>query len=255
MLTKREITFIKGLSRKPNREIARKFIIEGEKLVSEMIHSGWGFSAIYAVDEWASDHLNLEVIRITQKELERISQLKTPNKVMAIVDMRNRDSSLEINDGLTLFLDRINDPGNLGTIMRVADWFGIRSIICTTQSVDQYHPKVVQSSMGSVFRVTLFYADGETYLQRYTTKFPNHPILGAAVKGDSLYKTAMPLHGLLVMGSESHGIDPNITAYITQNITISGTKGAESLNVAIATGIILWEWHKNTEMSTLPLKQ
>ncbi|MGB0391824.1 MAG: TrmH family RNA methyltransferase [Salibacteraceae bacterium] len=244
MLTKNQIKYIKDLSRKSKRAENQKFVVEGEKLIEEMIQSRIEFEEIFALDSWNCPVNDVPVTRVSQKELERITQLKTPNKVLAVVYMFEDEVSDDQENGITLFLDRINDPGNLGTIIRMADWFGINKIICTENSVDVYNPKVIQSSMGSVFRIPVFYQNATEYLSQYKMQFPNNPIFGAAMEGEVLGKLEMPLNGLLIMGSESHGIDPEIERFISQFITIPNFGQAESLNVAVATGIVLWEWKR-----------
>jgi TrmH family RNA methyltransferase len=244
MLTKNQIKYIKDLSRKSKRTESQKFVVEGEKLILEMIQSRIEFEEIFALESWECPVNGVPVITVSQKELERISQLKTPNKVLAVVHMFEDEVNDDQKNGITLFLDRINDPGNLGTIIRMADWFGVNKIICTQNSVDVYNTKVIQSSMGSVFRIPVFYQNATEYLTHYKAQFPDNPILGAAMAGESLGKTEMPTNGLLIMGSESHGIDSEIEAFITQLITIPNFGQAESLNVAVATGIVLWEWKR-----------
>lgn len=244
MITKNQIKNIKDLSRKSIRVAESKFVVEGEKLVKEMLQSRVEFVEIFALESWAELHPEITVTIISEKDLERISQLRSPNKVLAVVHMFEDEVTDDVGNGLTIFLDRINDPGNLGTIIRMADWFGVNKIVCTDQSVDVYNSKVIQSSMGSVFRVPVFYQDAQTYLESYKAQFPENPILGAAMTGDELGKVAMPTNGLLIMGSESHGIDAEIEKQITQFVTIPRMGFAESLNVAVATGIILWEWKR-----------
>lgn len=244
MLTKNQIKYIKDLARKSKRNSEKKFVVEGEKLVNEMIQSRVEFEEIFAVDEWEPGYEDLPVTRISEKDLERVSQLKTPNKVLAIVPTFEDDVNDDLENGLTLFLDRINDPGNLGTIIRMADWFGVNKIICTENSVDVYNSKVIQSSMGSVFRVPVFYQNASDYLKSYKKQFPENKVFGAAMSGDTLGEGKLPQNGLLVMGSESHGIDLEIENYIDQFLTIPSFGQAESLNVGVATGIILWEWKR-----------
>tara|TARA_R110002050_G_scaffold129000_1_gene250412 strand:+ start:11516 stop:12253 length:738 start_codon:yes stop_codon:yes gene_type:complete len=244
MITKNQIKYIKDLSKKAFRIQEQKFVIEGEKLVQELLLSQVDVTEIFAIDAWAENHPNVKVTRITDKELNRISNLKTPNQVLAILPIFEDDLDDDPDNGLTLFLDRINDPGNLGTIIRMADWFGVNKIICTPQSVDVYNSKVIQSSMGSIFRVPVFYVDSSEFFQSYKKQFPDNAIIGAAMEGEVLSETTLPENGLLVMGSESHGISKEIEIELTQTVTIPRMGFAESLNVAVATGIILWEWKR-----------
>ena len=242
MITKNQIKYIKDLSRKAIRWKERKFAVEGEKLVSELLQSEVAIDEIYALAGWKEAHPNLPCTEISEKDLSRISQLKTPNKVLAVVYMFEDELNDDRSNGLTLFLDRINDPGNLGTIIRMADWFGVNKIVCSENSVDVYNPKVIQSSMGSVYRIPVFYVNPEEYFLNYKKQFPKNPIVGAAMEGEPLAEAKLPKEGLLVMGSESHGINQEVQAHLTQTVTIPNLGQAESLNVAVATGIILWEW-------------
>lgn len=245
MISKNQIKYIKDLSRKSFRTEERKFVVEGEKLINELIQGEVDVDDLFALDSWVELNPQIKATVVTEKELSRISQLKTPNKVLAVVPMFEDDINDDTENGLTLFLDRINDPGNLGTIIRTADWFNINKIVCTEGSVDVYNSKVIQSSMGSALRVPVFYTDAEKYLENYTKSFPDNMVLGAEMEGKPLAETPLPQNGLLVMGSESHGISENIQKYLTQSITIPRMGFAESLNVAVATSIILWEWRRS----------
>ena len=211
-------------------------------LVSELLKSEVAIDEVYALEEWQKAHPNVPSTPISEKDLSRISQLKTPNKVLAVVYMFEDELHDDTANGLTLFLDRINDPGNLGTIIRMADWFGVNKIVCSENSVDVYNPKVIQSSMGSVYRIPVFYVASEEFLEAYKKQFPENSIIGAAMDGESLAQAQLPREGLLVMGSESHGIEETVQRHLTQTVTIPNLGQAESLNVAVATGIILWEW-------------
>jgi len=243
MISRNEIKYIKDLSRKTIRFSEGKFVVEGEKLVDELLKSNFAIAALYATEGWVNS-LATDVMIVTEKELSRISHLKTPNKVLAVVQMPEFWDLDETDTGLTLFLDRINDPGNLGTIIRMADWFGVKHIVCTKQSVDVFNNKVIQSSMGSIFRIPVEYVEGAEFIEEYKEQYPNHPIIGAAMQGDELGSFSFPKDGLLIMGSESHGIQDDIDAFVTKHITIPKFGNAESLNVGVATGVLLWEWKR-----------
>ena len=245
MISKNQIKYIKDLSRKSVRNQERKFIVEGEKLVKELIQGQIEIDQLYALATWIDENPQVKASEVTEKELSRISQLKSPNKVLAVVPMFEDEINDDVENGLVLFLDRINDPGNLGTIIRMADWFNIQKVVCTEGSVDVYNAKVIQSSMGSAFRVPVFYTEAIPYLEKYRTMFPENIILGAEMDGVPLAETELPANGLLIMGSESHGIDEGIQDYLTQSVTIPRMGFAESLNVAVATSIILWEWRRS----------
>ncbi len=244
MITKNQIKYIKDLSQKSFRTQEKKFVVEGEKLLIELLQSEVTIDTIYALPTWADANPNVAVTIISEKELSRISQLKSPNKVLAVVYTFEDEIGDDLSNGLTLFLDRINDPGNFGTIIRMADWFGVNKIVCTSKSVDVYNSKVIQSSMGSVYRIPVFYVEPDTFFSQYKSQFPENAIIGAAMDGETLAEVNLPENGLLVMGSESHGISEEIESHVTKSVTIPNLGQAESLNVAVATGIILWEWRR-----------
>lgn len=243
MISRNEIKYIKDLSRKSVRFAEGKFVVEGEKLVDELLKSNFEIVSIYAIELWVND-LDSGFTVVSDKELSRISHLKSPNKVLAVVKMPEFWDLEEESTGLTLFLDRINDPGNLGTIIRMADWFGVKHIVCTQNSVDVFNSKVIQSSMGSIFRIPVEYVEGSEFIEEYKAMNPSHPVLGAAMNGEELGTFEFPKNALLIMGSESHGIDEEIDSLITQHITIPKFGNAESLNVGVATGVLLWEWKR-----------
>jgi len=234
VITKNQIKFIKSLSLKKNRIKEKLFIAEGEKIVSELLRSDFEIKNIYATKEWKVNTDN--ITQISNAELQRISNLKSPNKVLAVVQFKNH--KIIKHDGITLVLDEINDPGNLGTIIRMCDWFGVKQIICSKNTVDIFNPKVVQSAMGSAFRVQVHYTDLENYLSDIKT-----PIYGAFMDGKNLKEVKLPKSAHLVMGNEANGISPEINKLITDKVSIKNIgKSAESLNVAVATSILLHEF-------------
>jgi len=231
VITKNQIKFIKSLSLKKNRIKEQLFIAEGEKVVSELLRSDFEIKNIYATKEWKVSNDN--ITQISNAELQRISNLKSPNKVLAVVQFKNH--KIIKHDGITLVLDDINDPGNLGTIIRICDWFGVNQIICSKNTVDIFNPKVVQSAMGSAFRVQVNYTDLENYLSDIKT-----PIYGAFMDGKNLKEVKLPKSAHLVMGNEANGISAEINKLITDKVAIKNIgKSAESLNVAVATSILL----------------
>ena len=231
MITKNQIKFIKSLSLKKNRIKEQLFIAEGEKVVSELLRSDFEIKNIYATKEWEVSNDN--ITQISNAELQKISNLKSPNKVLAVVQFKNH--KIIKHEGITLVLDEINDPGNLGTIIRMCDWFGVKQIICSKNTVDIFNPKVVQSAMGSAFRVKVNYTDLENYLSDITT-----PIYGAFMDGKNLKEVKIPKSAHLVMGNEANGISAEINKLITDKVAIKNIgKSAESLNVAVATSILL----------------
>ena len=238
MISKNQIKFIKSLSLKKNRVRAQLFVAEGEKIVNELLNSKFEIEHIYATKQFSginsSDKSAVTVV--SSEELSRISNLTSPNNVLAIVRVGQKE--LENNTGITLVLDDVNDPGNLGTIIRICDWFGVTQLICSANTVDCYNPKVVQSAMGSLFRVNITYLDLTTYLANIDT-----PIYGAYMRGIDVKGQESPKQAHLIMGNEANGISESISKYITNKVSIKNIgKNTESLNVAVATSILLHEF-------------
>ena len=235
-LSKNEVKFIQSLCHKKHRQTEGLFIAEGVKLVEEIIQSNFKLKKIYATAKWAAgkEHLGNILSPISEDDLVRISTLQTPNMVLALVEQPTTTSILPFANQLTLVLDGIQDPGNFGTIIRIADWFGIHQIVCSHTTVELYNSKVIQSTMGSFIRVPVSYANLSEVLTN-----ANIPIYGALLSGESIYKVAKPTEGILVIGSEGKGIGAELLQLITHPITIPRFGGAESLNAAVATGILL----------------
>lgn len=231
MLTKNQIKLIRSLSLKKNRQKHGLFIVEGEKLVNEVLSSDWEVEGIYATKEWLGENATI----ISNNDLSRISSLKTPNKVVAVVKIKK--GSLDITSNTVLALDGVKDPGNLGTIIRLADWFGVEDIICSDDCVDYLNPKVVQSSMGSFTRVNLHY----TSLMDAFKKYSDYKLFMTVLNGTPLSEMTNADKKIVVMGSESKGISNKILKLTSDKITIPKSKSskAESLNVSVATAIIL----------------
>jgi len=231
MLTKNQIKLIRSLSLKKNRQKHGLFIVEGEKLVNEVLSSDWEVEGIYATKEWLGENATI----ISNNDLSRISSLKTPNKVVAVVKIKK--GSLDITSNTVLALDGVKDPGNLGTIIRLADWFGVEDIICSDDCVDYLNPKVVQSSMGSFIRVNLHY----TSLMDAFKKYSDYKLFMTVLNGTPLSEMTNADKKIVVMGSESKGISNKILKLTSDKITIPKSKSskAESLNVSVAAAIIL----------------
>lgn len=232
MLTRNQIKFIQSLKQKKNRQEHAVFVVEGEKVVQEFIDSSWDVSEVYATADWEGE---VSCVRVSPKELERISFLKTPNKVLALVKMP--EVQHESADDFVLVLDGVKDPGNLGTIIRLADWFGVSQLYCSKETVDCYNPKVVQATMGSLSRVQLVYADLEKVLMQYSS----HQRIAAVMDGESIFEWRKTSKQLLVLGSESHGVSDAIQQLCDKRMTIPKAEHskAESLNVANACAIAL----------------
>jgi len=238
VISKNQIKFIKSLSLKKNRVISQLFVAEGEKIVNELLSSKFEIEQIYATKQFSainSDQIS-SIKLVSNEELSRISNLTSPNNVLAIVRVCQQE--FDNNTGISLVLDDVNDPGNLGTIIRMCDWFGVTKLICSKNTVDCYNPKVVQSAMGSLFRVNITYLDLATYLTNIDT-----PIYGAYMNGGDVKGQEIPKQAHLVMGNEANGISESIRKYITNKVSIKNTgKNTESLNVAVATSILLHEF-------------
>lgn len=234
MVTKSELKYIQSLSDKKVRLETGCFIAEGVKLVGEMIAAGYPLKAVYALDSWESPDATLEVTRIEAFELEKMSMLQTPNQVLAVAMMPQKKETLNLAGPLTIVLDGIQDPGNMGTIIRTADWFGITQIVASEDTVDVYNPKVIGATMGSFMRVSVTYKNLADWMP--TVKLP---VYGALLEGENVFTIKTPQKGLLVVGSEGKGIRENILDFITHPVTIPKIGEAESLNAGIAAGIIV----------------
>jgi len=226
---------VKSLQQKKYRDEHGLFLIEGVKPVNEAIHSVAKLEMI--VYACAPDELPFQLpensFRVTPKDLRRISSLKNPNRVLAVC--RKEIPVEEYHNDWVVVLDQVSDPGNLGTILRICDWMGIGQIVCDRDSVDLYNPKVVQASMGSIFRVKVTYED----LPEFLNESGVENILEADMEGTSVDEYDFPEKGILVMGSESHGLRAEVSALCTENVSIPQFGGGESLNVAVSTGILL----------------
>lgn len=240
MLSKSEAKYIQSLSQKKYRLQENLFVAEGPKIIEEALNNtAVKIKKIFAVDEWMGANkkhaAQYDMATITQSELERISQLKTPHQVVALIEMNSNEDFVLKNEKLALALDGIQDPGNMGTIVRIADWFGIDQIICSTDCADIFNSKVVQASMGSIFRVQVFYTELANWLASQTgTK-----IYSAALNGSPLKSYNKVQKGIVVIGNESKGIRQEVMQHVAEKITIEKIGRAESLNAAVATGIIL----------------
>ena len=240
MLVKSKAKYIQSLGQKKFRQQEGVFIAEGPKLVNELLteHSG-SVLEVFAVKNWieANGRLatNCDLTEITEGELEKISQLTTPNQVLAIIKQSTPIKPVAEKDKFILALDGIQDPGNLGTIVRIADWFGVSHIVCSEDSADRYNPKVVQSTMGSIGRVNVFY----TSLSEWLVEQKDACIYAAVLEGQDITKMQQPAGGVIVIGNESKGISEAVRQFCNASITIPQKGKAESLNAAVATGIIL----------------
>lgn len=237
MISKQQQKYIQSLHNKKSRNEFKKFLVEGEKGILELIVSDFEIEKIYCSEDLSiklltiKPNINFEITK--ENEIEQISTLKTNKAGVAIVNQKT--SILNTNtDNLTLVLDDIKDPGNLGTIIRLADWYGISDIICSPETVEFYNPKVIMATMGSFSRVNCQYISLIDFFKKNTL-----PVYGAFLDGDNVHLANLTLPGLLVIGSESHGIGTELRPFITQKLTIPKLGNAESLNAGVATGILL----------------
>lgn len=241
MITKSQIKFITSLKQKKSRQKHHLFIVEGKKAVHEFLGSSYGLHHVYAINE-DFDCDSEKFTLITESELKKISSLITAQEVVAVFEMPKK--TIISTDRLVLALDAVRDPGNLGTIIRLCDWFGIAHLVCSETTVDCYNPKVVQATMGSLTRVNIHYVCLEEFLKDLDIqKF------GTFMNGQNVYETPLPEKGVLIMGNEANGISSEIEALITCKLSIpsfSAHQSTESLNVATATAVLLSEFKRRT---------
>jgi TrmH family RNA methyltransferase len=242
-ISKNQFKLLTSLSQKKYRLKQKLFIAEGVKVVNELLKSSFEVETLFCTNDFYTDIYDEQVVRISDGDLKKISNLKTPNKVLGL--FRIPDEKSLVNKGLIIALDGVNDPGNLGTIIRLCDWFGVDELICSKDTVDCYNQKVVQASMGSLTRISICYLDLEEYLTE--TKLPTFI---ADMDGKNVYKTNLPKEGVLIMGNEANGVSVAIKKLITNKISIPRfgmTKETESLNVATATAVLLSEFRRGLE--------
>jgi len=236
MLSKSTAKLIRSLSIKKYRDLEGLFVVEGVKMVNEAIRSGYIIRSIYTQDT----SLFPDATLVSQQEMAGISHFKTPSPALAVLEQaKNPESDKPVlqKDRLYLGLDAIRDPGNFGTIIRIADWFGIKTVYASPDSADLYNPKVIQATMGSLFRVKVIYTDLPALLSETDV-----PIWGALLKGTSIYQADLSPQGIILIGNEAHGLSPALEGYIDHALFIppypAHSSGSESLNAAMAAAII-----------------
>ena len=236
MVSKSQLKLIKSLQQKKYRNEHGLFFVEGLKSTKELLNSTLNLYKLIATNEYIGSFLNHKVEEITAVDLKKISALQNPSGVLAVFEIP-KPIEIDTTDWV-LVLDDVRDPGNLGTIIRLCDWFGIKNIVCSKETVDCYNPKVLQATMGSVTRVNIVYKDLLQFLTHTEL-----PVYGAFLEGNSIYSETFSKSGILVVGNEANGISPKIETVIKKKITIPqfGEQSAESLNVATATSILLSE--------------
>ncbi len=238
MLINRHIKLLNQINQKKNRLELGLFAAEGIKSVRELIEGGMVLKYLFATSEYENNFHSEALVTVDAATLKKLSNLKTPSGVLGVFEIPQKPSL--IRSGLTLVLDEINDPGNLGTIIRLCDWFGVDQLVCSNNTVDCYNPKVVQASMGSLARVSIVYCDLEEFL-----KNDGRTVCGTFLKGNSIYQCDLKPDMILIMGNEANGISSCIEKLVTDRITIPGfgkEHKTESLNVATATAVILSEF-------------
>jgi RNA methyltransferase, TrmH family len=241
-LFKKDIKFVRSLGQKKFRQESGCFIAEGLKLTQEALSSNFEIHSLYSTDDdFIAKHS--QAIKVSAHEMEMMSQLHTPSAHLAVV--RSRHSKIDLSKKPRIaILDGVSDPGNLGTILRTADWFGIRNVYCTPNCVELTNPKVVQSTMGSIFRSHVEYLSIDQLVT--TVKNAGYQLCGAVLNGQSAYTASFTGAHAIVIGSESHGISEQLIQHLDLRITIPGEAGAESLNASVAAGILLMEHHRQT---------
>jgi len=247
MLSKSQISLLKSLQHKKFRIEHGFFLVEGIKSVKEFIDSAYQIEAIYHTYTFDPNLLKLSrkinFQGISLNDLEKISTLKTPQDIVALVKIPEWPVLTQaiLKQKFSIVLDGIQDPGNMGTIIRTADWFGIKHIICSEDTVDVYNPKVIQATMGSLSRINVYYIDLQPFLSQI-----NMPAFGALLDGTNIYQTNFGDEGLIVMGNEGNGLRPEIVKLVHKAITIPRVGKAESLNVGIATAIFCSEINRKS---------
>ena len=250
MISKEKVKYIHSLKLKKIRKSENAFVAECPKVVGDLLEI-IPARIIVATKEWIeqnvnNDNITYEIIEVTDEELKKVSFLQHPQQVIAVFpEFKNDNLSSDIRSQLSLALDGVQDPGNLGTIIRIADWFGIQNIFCSKDTADLYNPKVIQATMGSIARVNVVYTDLLMFINTLPSDFP---IYGTLLDGDNIYHKQLLDRGLIIMGNEGNGISPAIRARINHKLFIpsypEGIETAESLNVAVATAITCNEFRR-----------
>ncbi len=241
MVSKNQIKLINSLQQKKFRISNNLFFAEGQKVIFELLKSDFELKHLYATDLIFNQFNIIQKTLVSQSELDKMSALATSNSCLALFEIPKVEKN--VHSDLIVVLDDIRDPGNLGTIIRLCDWFGINQIVCSQETVDVYNPKVVQATMGSIARVNLKYCDLIDFISKSKL-----PVYGTFMDGTNLYKTKLPSKAIIIMGNEANGISDKIEKLVQNRITIprfGELQKTESLNVATATAVILSEFKRN----------
>ena len=240
MVSKNQIKLITSLQQKKYRIVNQLFFAEGVKVIQELLESNFELEYLYTTQNDFDDVLISKKTLIHENDLKKISALATPNSCLAVFKIPNENEIVE--DGLIVALDSIRDPGNMGTILRLCDWFGVQQIVCSKETVDIYNPKVVQATMGSITRVNVNYVDLNAFISN-----THLPVFGTFMDGNNIYKTSLPQEGVIIMGNEANGICDELENLVQNRLSIPRfgiLKKTESLNVATATAIVLSEFRR-----------
>lgn len=247
MITQNEIKYVKSLAQRKFRQKYNKFIVEGDKICNELLSVGsYAIEDIYSTNEWANNHVSSldsfkeKVTIVSDKELGRISNLKTANNVLMVLKLPNEDIVLDMSNAV-IYLDNVQDPGNVGTIIRIADWFGVTNVIRSPGTADFFSPKVVQSTMASFANVVL----STQTIEELKLALPDHRFIGAVLGGKPLRSYQWKKQSVIVMGNESKGVTPHTLSMLDDKVMIEGHQNrlADSLNVGIATSIMCQSWY------------
>ncbi len=244
MISKTQLSFVRSLHQKKFRQMYGKFLVEGQKLVNELLLSDWKVEFVFKTKE--AQLVNLKrvenVVEVTPDELSQISTQAHPHLALAVVYMPAAETiyTETLTDGHYLLVDQLSDPGNAGTIIRTAEWFGIEKVFFSEGSVEIFNPKVVAAAKGSLLRVKCYVTD----LKKIIQANPQLPVYGTFMKGESIYKTTLENKGFVVIGNEANGISPTVAKMVTTKLSIPSFGKAESLNAAIATGVVLSEFKR-----------
>ena len=250
MISKNQIKYIHQLELKKFRKQEGLFIAEGHKVVGDLLRAGFKPRQIFAVQDWITDNssqlsvLDSQLSEVNLEELTRLSLLQHPQQVLALFPIPDEQTIPSPKNALSILLDNVQDPGNLGIIIRIADWFGIDTIYCSLGTVDAWNPKVVQATMGSIARVHIKYVDPHLLFDSIPDKFP---VYGTFLDGNNIYTQQLSQQGIIVMGNEGNGISDAVRSRVTHKLLIPDFhKGdtADSLNVAIATAITCSEFRR-----------
>lgn len=256
MISKGQIQLVRSLERKKERDESGLFVAEGDKIVGELLdlpgNGKFKIRTLFATSGWLKQHLPeatnspLEIVEVTEDELPRISLQKTPNQALALINKPiNPETDFEFGNDLILGLDQVQDPGNVGTLIRLADWFGLAGVVVSLDSADPYSPKVVQASMGSIFRVRIQHTILDSFISKLPADFPRY---ATSLEGQNVYEASLTRNGIILLGNESSGLKTRFRNFANQNLlipTFNAASGrAESLNVSLAAAIICSEFRR-----------